>query len=37
MLSPHTSTSRFFIDEVDVEAAGQPGALVTLGDSITDG
>jgi lysophospholipase L1-like esterase len=35
--SPHTSTSRFFIDEVDVEAAGQPGALVTLGDSITDG
>ncbi len=37
MPSPHTSTSRFFIDEVDVEAAGQPGALVTLGDSITDG
>jgi lysophospholipase L1-like esterase len=35
--SPHTSTSRFFIDEVDVEAAGQPGAVVTLGDSITDG
>jgi lysophospholipase L1-like esterase len=37
MPSPHTSTSRFFIDEVDVEAAGQPGAVVTLGDSITDG
>jgi lysophospholipase L1-like esterase len=37
MPSPHTSTSRFFIDEVDVEAAGQPGTLVTLGDSITDG
>ncbi len=37
MPSPHTSTSRFFIDEVDIEAAGQPGALVTLGDSITDG
>ncbi|HKN28082.1 MAG TPA: SGNH/GDSL hydrolase family protein [Roseiarcus sp.] len=37
MPSPHASTSRFFIDEVDVEAAGQPGALVTLGDSITDG
>ena len=35
--SPHTSTSRFFIDEVDVEALGQPGAVVTLGDSITDG
>jgi len=35
--SPHTSTSRFFIDEVDVEAAAQPGAVVTLGDSITDG
>jgi lysophospholipase L1-like esterase len=35
--SPHTSTSRFFMDEVDVEAAGQPGAVVTLGDSITDG
>ena len=35
--SPHTSTSRFFIDEVDVEAAGRPGAVVTLGDSITDG
>src|SRR5271167_4486890 len=35
--SPKTSTSRFFIDEVDVEAAGQPGAVVTLGDSITDG
>jgi lysophospholipase L1-like esterase len=37
MPSPHTSTSRFFLDEVDVEAAGQAGALVTLGDSITDG
>ena len=35
--SPHTSTSRFFVDEVDVEAAGQPGTVVTLGDSITDG
>ena len=32
MPSPHTSTSRFFIDEVDVEAAGQPGAVVTLGE-----
>ena len=37
MPSPHTSTSRFFLDEVDVEASGQPGAIVTLGDSITDG
>jgi lysophospholipase L1-like esterase len=35
--SPHTSTSRFFVDEVDVEASGQPGTVVTLGDSITDG
>jgi lysophospholipase L1-like esterase len=35
--SPKTSTSRFFIDEVDVEAAGQAGTVVTLGDSITDG
>jgi lysophospholipase L1-like esterase len=35
--SPHTSTSRFFVDEVDVDAAGQGGTLVTLGDSITDG
>jgi lysophospholipase L1-like esterase len=35
--SPHTSTSRFFIDEVDVEAAGEPATVVTLGDSITDG
>src|SRR3984885_11045120 len=35
--SPKTSTSRFFIDEVDVEAAGQPAVVVTLGDSITDG
>lgn len=35
--SPKTSTSRFFISEVDVEAAGAPAALVTLGDSITDG
>jgi lysophospholipase L1-like esterase len=35
--SPHTSTSRFFIDEVDVEAAGQAGTVVTFGDSITDG
>ena len=37
MPKPHTSTSRFFLDEVDVEAAGPSGALVTLGDSITDG
>ena len=35
--SPHTSTSRFFVDEVDVEGAGQAGTVVTLGDSITDG
>ena len=35
--SPKTSTSRYFLDEVDVEAAGQPAAVVTLGDSITDG
>jgi lysophospholipase L1-like esterase len=35
--SPKTSTSRFFIDEVDVDAAGQPATVVTLGDSITDG
>jgi lysophospholipase L1-like esterase len=35
--SPHTPTSRFFMDEVDVEAAGQPSTVVTLGDSITDG
>ena len=35
--SPKTSTSRFFIDEVDVDAAGQPAAVVALGDSITDG
>ena len=35
--SPHTSTSRFFVDEVDVDAAGQGGTLVTLGNSITDG
>ena len=35
--SPKTSTSRFFLDEVDVEAAGQPAVVVTLGDSITDG
>jgi lysophospholipase L1-like esterase len=35
--SPKTSTSRFFIDEVDVAAAGQPAVVVTLGDSITDG
>ncbi len=37
VLTPSTSTSRYFIDEVDVEAAGQPAAVVTLGDSITDG
>ena len=35
--SPKTSTSRFFINELDVEAAGQPAVVVTLGDSITDG
>ncbi len=35
--SPKTSTSQFFIDEVDVEAAGRPAVVVTLGDSITDG
>jgi lysophospholipase L1-like esterase len=35
--SGKTSTSRFFIDEVDVEASGQPAVVVTLGDSITDG
>jgi lysophospholipase L1-like esterase len=35
--SGKTSTSRFFIDEVDVEAAGQPAVVVALGDSITDG
>ena len=35
--SPKTSTSRYFIDEVDVEAAGQPAVVVALGDSITDG
>src|SRR5580658_8977861 len=35
--SPKTSTSRYFIDELDVEAAGEPAAVVTLGDSITDG
>jgi lysophospholipase L1-like esterase len=35
--SPKTSTSRFFLDEVDVNAAGLPSVVVTLGDSITDG
>jgi lysophospholipase L1-like esterase len=35
--SPKTSTSRFFLDEVDIEAAGQPAVVVALGDSITDG
>jgi lysophospholipase L1-like esterase len=35
--SAKTSTSRFFINEVDVEAAGQPAVVVALGDSITDG
>ena len=35
--SPKTSTSRYFIDEVDVDAPGQPAVVVTLGDSITDG
>jgi len=34
---PKTSNSRFFLDQVEVEAAGQPGVVVTLGDSITDG
>ncbi len=34
---PKTSTSRFFINEVDVQAAGQPAVVVALGDSITDG
>jgi hypothetical protein len=37
LTNPRTSHARFFIDEVDVEAPGQPGAVVTLGDSITDG
>jgi len=37
MPAPHASTSRFFVDEVDVEAAGQSGTVVALGDSITDG
>ena len=35
--SPKTSTSQFFLDEVDVNAAGQPSVVVTLGNSITDG
>jgi len=35
--TPKTSTSRYFLDEVDVQAPGQPAAVVTLGDSITDG
>jgi lysophospholipase L1-like esterase len=35
--SPKTSTSRFFLSEVDVEAASQPAVVVALGDSITDG
>ncbi len=35
--SPKTSTSRFFLNEVDVNAAGQPAVVVALGDSITDG
>ena len=35
--SPKTSTSRYFIDEVDVDAPGRPAVVVTLGDSITDG
>ena len=37
MPRPHTSMSRFFVDEVDVEAVGRPGAIVALGDSITNG
>ncbi|MBV9288456.1 MAG: SGNH/GDSL hydrolase family protein, partial [Hyphomicrobiales bacterium] len=37
LTNTRTSHARFFIDEVDVEAPGQPGAVVTLGDSITDG
>ena len=35
--SPKTSTSRFFINEVDVNASGQPAVVVALGNSITDG
>jgi lysophospholipase L1-like esterase len=35
--SPKTSTSRFFLNEVDVNASGQPATVVALGDSITDG
>jgi lysophospholipase L1-like esterase len=35
--SPKTATERFFVNEVDVEAPGQPAVVVTLGDSITDG
>jgi lysophospholipase L1-like esterase len=35
--SPKTSTSRFFLNEVDVNASGQPAVVVALGDSITDG
>ena len=35
--SPKTSTSRFFLSEVDVETASPPAVVVTLGDSITDG
>src|ERR1700722_18848310 len=32
--SPKTSTSRFFLNEVDVNASGQPAVVVALGDSI---
>lgn len=35
--SPKVATSRYFLDEVDVDAADQAETLVTLGDSITDG
>ena len=34
---PSTVTSWFFLDGLDVAKARQPGAVVTLGDSITDG
>ena len=35
--SPKTSTSRFFVNEVDTQAAGDAATIVTLGNSITDG
>ncbi len=37
LASPTTATSRYFLDEVDVQASGAPATLVALGDSITDG